>query len=239
MSDEDEPSRPGDGASGNLGGVYWDDSDDDESVFLPSMQEEQHLSRRWVKPPREKSLKRLVGAFLLGCGLVSVAVIIVIAVVAVLQSEKLKHLENPTKPTSTDYCQPSEAFMHMFPPPADPTHLAWWKTAVIYQCYPRSYQDCDGDGSGDLSGIISRVGYLSDIGVKALWLSPIFKSPQRDNGYDVSNYTDVDPLFGSMEQLQTLIHELHNRSMHFRRTPLVPGEPAEQDECQEGLVCLG
>lgn len=62
---------------------------------------------------------------------------------------------------------------------------------MIYQCYPRSFQDSDGDGNGDIAGIISHVGYLSDIGIKAVWLNPIFKSPQRDNGYDISNYTDV------------------------------------------------
>lgn len=86
---------------------------------------------------------------------------------------------------------------------------------MIYQCYPRSYQDSDGDGNGDLSGIISRIGYLSDIGVKTVWLNPIFRSPQKDNGYDISDYTDVDPLFGTLEQLKALLAELHSRGMHL------------------------
>ena len=93
--------------------------------------------------------------------------------------------------------------------------LEWWKTTVIYQCYPRSYQDSDGDGSGDLAGIISRVGYLNSLGIKVLWLNPIFKSPQRDNGYDISNYTDIDPLFGNLDLLKQLLDELHQRGMHL------------------------
>lgn len=102
-------------------------------------------------------------------------------------------------------------------PPTNSTAagLEWWKMAVIYQCYPRSFQDSDGDGNGDIAGIISHVGYLSDIGIKAVWLNPIFKSPQRDNGYDISNYTDVDPLFGTMQQVLKLLDDLHARGMHL------------------------
>ena len=73
----------------------------------------------------------------------------------------------------------------------------WWKSAVLYQIYPRSFQDSDGDGVGDLRGIVARLPYLVELGVDALWLSPIFASPMADFGYDISDYTAIDPLFGT------------------------------------------
>ena len=81
----------------------------------------------------------------------------------------------------------------------------WWRGSVTYQVYPRSFQDTDGDGIGDLAGITARLPYLADLGVDAIWLSPIFKSPMADMGYDVSDYIDVDPLFGSLADFDTLI----------------------------------
>ena len=75
----------------------------------------------------------------------------------------------------------------------------WWKKAVIYQIYPRSFQDINGDGIGDLNGIIGRLDYLENLGIDAIWLSPVCKSPQDDNGYDISDYQDIDPMFGSIE----------------------------------------
>ena len=83
----------------------------------------------------------------------------------------------------------------------------WWKEAVIYQIYPKSFQDSNGDGIGDLPGILSRLDYLHKLGVDALWLSPVLASPQVDNGYDVSDYQDIDPMFGTMEDMRTLIRE--------------------------------
>ena len=80
----------------------------------------------------------------------------------------------------------------------------WWRGSVTYQVYPRSFQDSDGDGIGDLKGITSRLSYLADLGVEAIWLSPIFKSPMADMGYDVSDYTDIDPLFGSLADFDAL-----------------------------------
>ena len=88
---------------------------------------------------------------------------------------------------------------------ADP----WWQSAVLYQIYPRSFQDSDSDGIGDLRGIVERLPYLVEIGVEALWLSPIFASPMADFGYDISDYTAVDPLFGSMADFDALLHEAH------------------------------
>ena len=73
---------------------------------------------------------------------------------------------------------------------------AWWQTGVLYQIYPRSFQDSNGDGIGDLRGIAERLPYLTELGVDAIWLSPIFRSPMADSGYDISDYTDIDPLFG-------------------------------------------
>lgn len=70
----------------------------------------------------------------------------------------------------------------------------WWKNAVIYQIYPRSFQDSNGDGIGDLAGIIQRLGYLESLGIDAIWLSPVYRSPQDDNGYDISDYCDIDPM---------------------------------------------
>ena len=81
----------------------------------------------------------------------------------------------------------------------------WWANAVVYQIYPRSFQDSNGDGIGDLKGITSRLDYLADLGVDVLWLSPVFKSPQDDNGYDISDYQDIDPLFGTMADMDELV----------------------------------
>jgi len=90
---------------------------------------------------------------------------------------------------------------------------AWWTRAVVYQVYPRSFMDSDGDGIGDLGGILQRLDHLADLGVDVLWLSPVYPSPQADNGYDISDYTDIDPIFGSLAQLDELIAALHARGM--------------------------
>jgi glycosidase len=207
--------------------IYWDDSDEEEEeAFLqPSLEEEKHLTKSWIKPPREQDMKRVVFLFLLGCGFLSIVVIATVGVVAGLQAKKLRSGGHTT--TTSSYCAAIPPSTSTQSPSAISSGLEWWKTSVIYQCYPRSYQDCDADGSGDLSGLISRVGYLSDIGVRALWLNPIFQSPQKDNGYDISNYTDIDPLFGTMEQVQMLIRELHSRNMHLLMD-FVPNHTSDQ-----------
>jgi alpha-glucosidase len=81
----------------------------------------------------------------------------------------------------------------------------WWESAVVYQVYPRSFQDSDGDGIGDLRGITERLPYLADLGVSSVWLSPIFRSPMRDFGYDISDYRDIDPIFGSIDDFDALV----------------------------------
>ncbi|TMN39890.1 alpha-glucosidase family protein [Pseudoalteromonas sp. S2755] len=89
----------------------------------------------------------------------------------------------------------------------------WWKGAVIYQIYPRSFQDSNADGIGDLQGIIQRLDYIKSLGVDAVWISPFFKSPMKDFGYDISDYRDIDPMFGTIEDFDTLISEAHNRDI--------------------------
>ena len=90
----------------------------------------------------------------------------------------------------------------------------WWKSAVIYQIYPRSFADSNGDGIGDLQGIISKLDYLENLGIDAIWLSPVCRSPQDDNGYDISDYRDIDPMFGTLADMEELIAEAGKR--HIR-----------------------
>ena len=89
----------------------------------------------------------------------------------------------------------------------------WWANAVVYQIYPRSFQDTNGDGLGDLRGITSRLDYLEDLGVDVLWLSPVYKSPQDDNGYDIADYQDIDPMFGTLDDMDRLIEQAHKRGI--------------------------
>ena len=89
----------------------------------------------------------------------------------------------------------------------------WWRSAVVYQVYPRSFADGDGDGVGDLVGLRSRLDHLQDLGVDVLWLSPVYRSPMDDNGYDISDYQDVEPVFGTLEDLDALLEDLHGRGM--------------------------
>ena len=91
----------------------------------------------------------------------------------------------------------------------------WWKMIGVYQIYPKSFQDSNGDGIGDINGIISRLDYLKDLGIGAVWLSPVFKSPQDDNGYDISDYTDIDPMFGCLDDMQRLIEEGKKRGIYM------------------------
>ena len=125
----------------------------------------------------------------------------------------------------------------------------WWRGAVIYQVYPRSFQDSNGDGIGDLKGITERLAYVADLGVDAVWLSPIFPSPMVDMGYDVSDYTDIDPLFGTLADFDALVARAHELGLKviidqvlsplLGPAPVVPREPVEPREPEGRLVRLG
>jgi oligo-1,6-glucosidase len=91
--------------------------------------------------------------------------------------------------------------------------VAWWQSAVVYQIYPRSFADSDGDGIGDLPGIAGRLDHLAELGVDVLWLSPVYPSPQDDAGYDISDYQDIDPTFGTLADFDALLAAVHERGM--------------------------
>ncbi len=95
----------------------------------------------------------------------------------------------------------------------DKSKAGWWKDAVFYQIYPKSFQDTTGSGTGDLRGILTRLDYLQALGIDGIWLSPVCRSPQVDNGYDISDYCSVDPMYGSMEDMETLIGEAKKRGI--------------------------
>src|SRR3954451_24262260 len=107
---------------------------------------------------------------------------------------------------------------HAVPDPSDPPRGAWWQRGAIYQIYPRSFADASGDGVGALRGVIDHLDHLNDrtersLGVEAIWLSPFYRSPMKDYGYDVSDYTDVDPLFGTLDDFDELVREAHARDI--------------------------
>src|SRR5579859_6496049 len=103
----------------------------------------------------------------------------------------------------------------------------WWKTAIIYQNYPRSFQDSNGDGVGDLLGITARLDYLVSLGIDAIWISPIFVSPMADFGYDIADYGAVDPLFGNLMDFDALIEAAHARALKVI-LDLVPNHTSDQ-----------
>src|SRR5947208_14708090 len=105
--------------------------------------------------------------------------------------------------------------------------MPWWTSAVIYQIYPRSFQDSDDDGVGDLAGIIRRLPYLVELGVEAIWLSPIFPSPMLDFGYDIADYIGIDPLFGTLADFDRLLAAAHDSGLKIL-LDLVPNHTSDQ-----------
>nr|WP_228266424.1 glycoside hydrolase family 13 protein [Ornithinimicrobium ciconiae] len=113
--------------------------------------------------------------------------------------------------------------------PAESHDAPWWRHAVIYQIYPRSWADANGDGIGDLPGITARLPYLADLGVDAIWLSPFYASPMNDAGYDVSDYRDIDPMFGTLDDADTLIAAAHDLGLRVI-VDLVPNHTSSEHE---------
>ncbi len=119
----------------------------------------------------------------------------------------------------------------------DPT-THWWRNAVVYQVYVRSFADSDGDGIGDLPGITSRLPHLADLGVDALWITPFYTSPQHDHGYDVADYRDVDPLFGSLGDADALIARAHELDLRVV-VDLVPNHTSDEHEWFQAALAAG
>ena len=114
-----------------------------------------------------------------------------------------------------------------FTTPADRTKPEWWRSAVIYQIYPRSFSDSDGDGIGDLPGITAKLPYLERLGIDAIWLSPFYRSPQADAGYDVADYRAVDPLFGTLDDFDRMLEQAHALGMKVI-VDLVPNHTSDE-----------
>jgi glycosidase len=109
--------------------------------------------------------------------------------------------------------QPKTSHPSASPTRAEPETPPWWRTGVVYQVYPRSFQDTNGDGIGDLRGIAARLDHLVSLGVDALWISPFYRSPMRDFGYDVADYCDVDPIFGTLADFDALVAAAHGKGL--------------------------
>ena len=122
----------------------------------------------------------------------------------------------------------------------DPTSARqeWWRHAVTYQIYPRSFADANGDGIGDLPGITSRLPYLRDLGVDAIWMSPFYTSPQKDHGYDVADHCDIDPLFGTLADADTLIEGAHANGLKVI-VDLVPNHTSDQHAWFQAALAAG
>jgi len=107
------------------------------------------------------------------------------------------------------------------------TQFKWWQTGIIYQIYPRSFKDSNNDGIGDIPGIISKLDYLKDLGIKGIWVSPFYPSPMKDFGYDISDYKDVNPIFGAMKDFDKLLDEAHKRNLKIL-IDLVPNHTSDE-----------
>src|SRR4051812_41285124 len=108
-----------------------------------------------------------------------------------------------------------------------PEDSNWFNGATLYQVYPRSFQDSNGDGIGDINGIRQHLDYLQELGIDAIWISPFYPSPMKDFGYDIADYCNVDPVFGSLENFEKLLTESHQRGMRIL-IDLVPNHTSDQ-----------
>ncbi|MBD0861182.1 glycoside hydrolase family 13 protein [Gordonia sp. zg691] len=145
------------------------------------------------------------------------------------EADDIEESLEPTTETAADTepgdRQPAAAVVSQL----DPTDTSWWQSAVFYQIYPRSFSDLDGDGVGDLAGVIDKLGYLELLGIDAIWLSPIMTSPMADHGYDVADPRDVDPLFGDLAVFDDLVAEAHARDIRVTMD-LVPNHTSDRHE---------
>ena len=114
----------------------------------------------------------------------------------------------------------------------------WWRTAVIYQIYIRSFADGNGDGEGDIAGIRNRLRYVSDLGVDALWITPWYPSPLKDGGYDIADYLDIDPRFGTLEDADAMIADAHALGLRVL-LDLVPNHTSDQHPLFRAALAAG
>jgi len=114
----------------------------------------------------------------------------------------------------------------------------WWQSAVVYQIYPRSFADSDGDGVGDLRGIIAHLDHLETLGVDVVWLSPVYPSPQDDNGYGISDYQDIDAVFGTLADFDDLLASVHRRGMRLIMDLVVNHTSDEHPRVELGVATV-
>ncbi|WGD36910.1 glycoside hydrolase family 13 protein [Lysinibacter sp. HNR] len=138
-----------------------------------------------------------------------------------------------TSPTQSEIIAPSGGLMYVPSAGAE-----WWRTAVVYQVYPRSFADSNGDGNGDLPGITSRLSYLRDLGVDAIWISPFYPSPQADGGYDVADYRDVDPMYGTLADADDLIATAHDLGLRVI-IDIVPNHTSDEHPWFQAALVAG
>ncbi len=111
----------------------------------------------------------------------------------------------------------------------------WWQKGTVYQIYPRSFNDTNGDGIGDIRGIIEKLDYLAKLGIDLLWLTPMYVSPQRDNGYDIADYFAIDPQYGTMADFEELLEEAHRRGLKIMMDMVVNHTSYQHHWFQEAL----
>src|SRR5699024_1558658 len=151
---------------------------------------------------------------------------------------RIDRLGPPRTPTTSEAPDPMTPPTSTHDAPPSRTFDQWWRDAVVYQVYPRSFADSDGDGMGDLPGVTERLPYLRDLGVAAIWLSPFYTSPQKDGGYDVADYTDVDPRSGALSDANEMIGRAHELGLKVI-VDIVPNHSSDQHELFQQALAAG